>query len=344
MKYFEIKDLLKKYPNKLIYTVISARGYGKSYSIKRKFIEDFLEKGYQCIILRRYKVQVEEMMLTYFNDVLKKEEKFKKLKVVRKNNEVFINGDLFCTFLALNSSAVGRGSAYPLVHNIMYEEIMPEPGERVIKNEYKKLESFIVTVDRFENRVTLFCVGNNTGYYSPLFDSLKLYPTVKKEGYTQNESMVIMKAQSNNEFKEQVYNTRVGKLTKLSGTSKYNIENENISNDRFNVVSKKLLKETNKLKPIFSVRVDKDKIIKIWKCEGNNYEYYWIDNNSSQNVDEFFFDYEYQNNNNKHITLLNKYLIDKIELYNKIGNVYFNNPETKYYFNQIKLFYSNSLK
>ena len=165
--------------------------------------------------------------------------------------------------------------------------------------------------------------------------------TRKEEGYTSNEVAVIQKAQSSNEFKETVRKTKLGRLMEITGTAKYNIDNENISNDTFNCVNKKELKETNKLKLKFRVRVDKDKVITIWECQGKEVSYYYVDNATKGLTQEYFFDFEYQKGNNKHITQLNPYTIKELELNNKLGYIYFNNPETKYLFNQINLFFKN---
>ena len=80
----------------------------------------------------------------------------------------FINGEPFCLFTGLNGNSLAKGSSFPNVYYIIYEEVMPEPGEKIIKDEYKKLESIIVTVDRFEDRIEVICVGNNTSYYNPI--------------------------------------------------------------------------------------------------------------------------------------------------------------------------------
>lgn len=341
MKYFEINELLDKYPDKLIYIIISGRGYGKSWSLQKKMIDDFLEYGAQSVVLRRLKTQADEMQETYFDKLLESGA-YDGYTFKRVHNKMYIDGKLFCTFLALNGSGVGRGGSYGKVMNIVVEEIMPEPGEHKVNREYQKLESFLATVDRFEDRIKVFCVGNNTGYYSPIFDALKLYPTLKEEGYTSNEVAVIQKAQSSNEFKETVRKTKLGRLMELTGTAKYNIDNENISNDTFNCVNKKELKETNKLKLKFRVRVDKDKVITIWECQGKEVSYYYVDNATKGLTQEYFFDFEYQKGNNKHITQLNPYTIKELELNNKLGYIYFNNPETKYLFNQINLFFKNS--
>ena len=336
-KFFEIKEFIEEYPNHLIHCVIGARGVGKSYSTKRLILEEFLEYGKQALILRRYKNQAESMATTYFTDVLQKE--FPTVEYELKGDMGFINGEPFCLFTGLNGNSLAKGSSFPNVYYIIYEEVMPEPGEKIIKDEYKKLESIIVTVDRFEDRIEVICVGNNTSYYNPIFDTLKLYPSTKPNRVVKNELMAIKTLETPKEFKEYALNSKVGKLTVMSGSSRYNIDNENISNDRFNVCSKKELWDTDKLEPVFKVRVDVDKVIKIWKCQSDTMFYYWVDNHNKGKCDEYFLDLDYQTDENKHISLCNKGLINRINFNNKVGAVFFNNAETKFYFNQIGLFF-----
>lgn len=327
--YFEIEELIKEYPNKFIYAVIGARGCGKSYSVKRKLIKDFLSKGKQAMIFRRYVHQVDEIKDNYFEDIAQNE--FSEYEFETKGNIVYIDGKVFAIYKGLNSNAVAKGSAFPNIYNVVYEEFMPESGERIIKNEYYKLESALFTIDRGQNRVTLYLLGNNTSFYNPIFDVLKLYPSPKENKCVQNDLMVIKNLKSSEEFKDKMKNSNIGKLSTLSGTSAYNIYNKNITNDNFNCVPKKSLPSINKLVALFQIRVANDKIIKIWWNTSED-GYYFIDNNSKANVKEFFYENDYQNKDNKHITLLNIYEQKKITLYNKVGGVFFNNPETKFYF------------
>lgn len=338
-KYFEIKDFIKENPDLLIYTVIGARGVGKSFSSKRLLIEEFINYGKQAIILRRYKNTVESMATTYFNDILQKE--FPDLKYELRGDTGFINGEPFCLFTALNGNSMAKGTSFPNVYYILYEEIMPEANEKILKDEYKRLESLLLTVDRFEDRIIVICIGNNTSFYNPVFDSLKLYPSPKANRVVKNKLMCILTLETPKEFKEYALNSKVGQLTVMSGTSRYNIDNENITNDRFNVCNKKDLWEIDKLKPLFKIRVDNEKVIKIWKCESETMYYYWVDNHNKGECEEYYIDPDYQSKENKHITLCNKGLINRINFNNKVGAVFFNNAETKFYFNQISLFFKN---
>lgn len=327
--YFEIEDLIKEYPNKFIYAVIGARGVGKSYSTKRKVIKDFLNKGYQTMIFRRYVNQIDLMSKDYFNDIMEKEFSDHEFKLL--GDVGYLDKKPFCIFRGLNSASVSKGSSFPNIHNVIYEEFMPDSGERIIKNEYQKFETALFTIDRGENRVTVFLLGNNTSFYNPIFDTLKLYPPSKGGKCSQNSLMVIKNLETPSDFKKRMSRSNIGQLSIMSGTSAYNIDNENITNDTFNVVNKKELWEINKLKPVFQVRVANNKIIKVWYCDIID-GYYFIDNNSKSNVTEYFCENEYQNSNNKHISLLGRYEQRRLILYQKVGGVFYNNAETKYYF------------
>lgn len=337
IEYFEIEEIIKKYPDKLFYCVIGARGCGKSYSTKRKIIKDFLRDGSQAMVFRRYKNQVDDMCDNYFNDIIINE--FNNYEFELKGNIMFIDGEEFCYFVGLNGNNVVKGVSLPKVKNVIYEEFMPEPSEKILNNEYKKIESILYTLDRAEDRITVICIGNNTSYYNPLFDTLKQYPPSKAGRVSVSELMVIYNLETPPNFKEKVTKSKIGKLSILSGTSAYNIDNKNISNDTFNVVNKKELWDINKLIPLFTIRIDYDKIIKVWLCNSNSTQYYYIDNNSKGNYKEYYLDREFQNSNNTHISLLDFITMRKINFYLKIGGVFYNSAETKYYFeNTVKYF------
>lgn len=328
--YFDIEEFEKEYPNYFIYCIIGSRGCGKSYSLKRKMIKDFLRDGSQSLVFRRYVEQAKEMKDTYFNDIIEKE--FSSYEFELKGNIMYIDKEPFCIFKGLNGNGLTRGNSFPKIKNLVYEECQPEQTEKLIKGEYQRIESSLFTIDRGENRVTLYMLGNNTCYYNPIFDTLKLYPSPKPNGIRKNDLMIIKTLDSPKEFKDYMRKSNIGKLSIMSGTYDYNIENKNITNDTFNVVNKKDLWDTNKLKPVFQCRVDNNKVIKIWKCEGGEQNYYYIDNNQKANVKEYFYDSEYQKTGNKHISLLGLYDSHYLVLYNKLGCVFFNTAETKYYF------------
>lgn len=333
-KYFEITDLIEEYPDKMIYAVIGARGVGKSYSSKRMIIKDFLEDGKQALIYRRYSGQKDSMKKTYFNDIIKKE--FPELEYKLVGDVGYIDDKPFCMFKALNSNDSAKGGAFPDVYTIIYEEIMPEPNESILKDEYAILESALTTADRYEDRIKIIAVGNNTSYYNPIFESLQAYPSPKPDSVVCKGEIVIKNLETPEEYVESVNDTRLARLQKQSGSYDYNVGNQNTTNDRENCGSKKELQlpATHKLQQMFSVRVGKTKVITVWRCElEEGYAYYYVDNNSKVKVKEYFYDPDLQTDSNEHISLCKDSDVYFLSYASKIGTVYWNTPETKYFFN-----------
>lgn len=336
-KYFEINELIKEYKDRLIYCVIGSRGCGKSWSTQRKIINEFKEKGKQTIVLRRYVNKATEMALTYFDKILMEE--FPHIKHKLEGNILYLDKEPFCLFMGLNGNSTAKGGSFPKVGFVVYEEFMPEAGERILKNEYQKLESMLISVDRFEDRLELICLGNNTSYFNPLFETLKIYPSQKAGIVNYDDEVCIIKLEPNKEFKNSIVRSKLGRLSIRSGSSVYNIDNENITNDLFNVINKKNLWDKDKMKSIFKIRVSKDKVINIWHNENDKQNYYYIDNNSKGTSPEYFYEYDFQNETNKHCGLINYLLVRKINYYTKVGATFYNTGETKYYFDQLKLFF-----
>lgn len=331
--FFNIKDVNPE--SKLITCVIGARGTGKSYSVKEMIVDDYLLNGNQAIIIRRYKNQSDSIKKNYFEDVMKY--KYPDLEYKTRGDEGLLEGNPFVFFTALNGNSMAKGSSFPSVKWIIYEEFMPEEGERFIKDEYAKLESLLITVDRNQDRVRLICVGNNTTYYNPIFETLKIFPKPVIKGdnrikIVQKDLIQVISLPPNEEFVEHVKNTMMGKLTIMSGSFSYNTGNELTTNDLFNVCNKSDLPGYANLKPLFTVRIDKEKVIKVWKNSTDGGGYLWIDNHFKGNTEEYFTDYEYQTKDNKHISLYGKYNMDTIKLYYNLGRVYFKNGEVKFHF------------
>jgi predicted AAA+ superfamily ATPase len=64
--YYDYNDILSR--NAMINFILTNRGLGKTYGIKKKFINNFLKKGEQFVYVRRYKTEFKKI-LTFFDDI-----------------------------------------------------------------------------------------------------------------------------------------------------------------------------------------------------------------------------------------------------------------------------------
>lgn len=328
--YFNLREYLEKYPNKFYYAFLGGRGTGKSFDIKDNIFKDFIEKGEQAIILRRYVNQIDDIKENYLDDLLKVKYPEEIDNIEYKNDSVLYKGKPFIFFMGLNKKGAKKASAFPYVTKVIYEEFTPQAGETYLKDEYKRLEALLITMDRFEDRITCFLLGNFTTSYNPVFQAMKLYPPLNF-GAKENSDMVIVKFPTSEELATKQTNTRLGRVTKRSGTWSYNIGNENLSNEMFNVINKKeFFKITNEKKdrfdPVITCKIEDKKYLRLW--QGTNYKLF-VDITNKPSHLQCFYDFDNQDENNIHISMVEHITLDTFSYLLKQGRVFFSTIEAK---------------
>lgn len=338
--YFNLKEYLIKYPRKFYYAFLGGRGTGKSFDIKDNIFQDFLRTGEQAVILRRYVKQVDDIKYNYLDDLLKVKYPEEIENIEYKHDAIYYKGKPFIFFLGLNQKGGKKASSYPYVTKVVYEEFTPQAGEKYLSQEYQRLETLLITLDRFEDRITCFLLGNFTTAYNPVFQAMKLYPPIDFS-VKENPLMMIAKFPTSEELSNKQTNTRLGQVTKQSGTWAYNIGNENLSNEMFNVIPKKEFFKTkevqgDKFNPILTCKIEDNKYLRLW--EGENAILYVDITNKSSHI-KCFYDFEYQNEENVHISMVQNNTLDIFSFLYKQGRVFFSNIEAKTFATQIFTFF-----
>ena len=226
--YYDINDALSY--NCLFTFVVSGRGYGKSFSAKKRALKNFLSKGEQFVILRRYKSEHKKAAL-YFNDVISKCPEFHGYKIEYKKGEYLINGETCGYAMSLSTQVIEKSVPYPLVTLIIFEEFLIQnrgTGYHYIRDEVELFLETYSTIARDRDVRVLF-LANAITMYNPYFRYFNLY---LKPGATKcrNGDVILLKV-SGDEFTEHMERTRFGKI--ISGTryGKYNIGNESLQDD-----------------------------------------------------------------------------------------------------------------
>lgn len=337
--YFKLKPYLEKYPNKFYYTFLGGRGTGKSFDIKDNIFRDYLENGEQAVVLRRYVNQLDDIKNNYMDDVLMEKYPDFMQDITYKHDAVYYKDEPFIYFMGLNRKGVMKAGAYPKVTKIVYEEFTPQAGERYLSKEYQRLETLAITIDRFQDRVTCFLLGNTTTTYNPVFQAMKCYPPLDY-GVKQNSEILIARFPTDEDLAEKQTNSRLGRVTKKSGSYAYNIQNENLSNEMFNIIPKKEFFKIPEVKkdtfnPVITCQIDIDKYIRLW--QGNSNILYVDVTNKPSNI-QCFYDYDFQNKNNVHISMVEHPVLDIFSFLYKQGRVFFSNVEAKTFSTQIFTF------
>ncbi len=176
--YYDIKDLLSK--NCLYNILFGKRSNGKSYQAKLYALKDFLENGNQFIYLRRTVNEIKkELVETYFDDIdIQELTNGEYTGVAVKANKFYLStindkgklvlgkqiGLIWCLVHWQNYKSM----ALPKVRTIIFEEFMT--SSFYLCDEPKKLENIYSTVDRNNNIVRMFLIGNSISRINPYID------------------------------------------------------------------------------------------------------------------------------------------------------------------------------
>ena len=162
--------------------VAGPRSIGKTYGKKLKKIRECLRTGRQFLWLRRNLTELRPAKSGFF-DALATEYPGYDFRVMGDEGQVRMDGETWVTlvqFAALSTSYQLKGTEYPLVDEIVYDECFAEPKENgepgtYLPDEVGKLRNLWVTINRnrtdkqgrAKTRVTL--LGNVTALDNPYF-------------------------------------------------------------------------------------------------------------------------------------------------------------------------------
>lgn len=252
-KFYDVKNIANK--NALFNFLHGARGIGKSFSIKKFFVEKFLENGEQFYYLRRYKEDLPKSTKNFFQS-LQVNGYFAEHKFTQdggKNGGTFyIDGEPIGYYGALTK---GKGVELPLVSYINYDEYLKDKGDQYhhyLKNEVESFLEFYESVARMRD-VTVFFTSNNTDTYSPYFQYFQLKKPYGKKDFWTDGNVLLQEIKTNPLYIEEKYSTRFGKIIQNTKYGNYAVENKSLYD-----TSDFLKKKTPTAKLRFNVRIGKD--------------------------------------------------------------------------------------
>lgn len=247
--YWDIRTLL---PYQRNFNFINAeRSVGKTYSTQKFLIKSAKEKFREFIYLVR--TQDEKKSGVF-------EESFKKVIAKEFPNDTFrfTKDEMFLVKLdedgemeteillgyciALSEAVKVKRKSYPLVFYIMLDEYMLE-GKHQSQyvngwNEPDLLLSIYHTVDREEDRVMCFLLGNNTSFYNP-YHMHKAFniPMIEKGSIWKSENVLFAWVTSSQALKEQKSKSKFLRMIEPTNYGKYAKEGDYVD-DNVNFIQK----------------------------------------------------------------------------------------------------------
>ena len=235
--------------NRLFNLILGNRGGGKSFGAKEWAIDNFLKNKEQFGYIRRYKDDLKEPMIQFFEDIMYKypdyefkvDSKYFYIRLKTEDKKAKWTKDDIAGYGFVLSTANNKKSiAYPNVTTLIFDEFLLEKGlQRYLNNEPLALLNLYETVARpgtNHPRVILLMLANSISITNPyfLYWDLKM-PTKKDKNdkwiWKHPTRPILVEEVKNEKFIEKKKQTEFGQLIKDTTYSDFSIENKFLLDD-----------------------------------------------------------------------------------------------------------------
>lgn len=235
--------------NALFNLILSIRGNGKSYGVKKRCIENFIKKKEQFGYVRRYKDDLPESLSEFWKDVGKEFPDYeykvegKKIMIRLKpadEKEKWTANDIAGYAFYLSTATNKKSVPYPNITTIMFDEFLMEEGnQRYLKNEVRAFLNLYETIARpgtDHPRVIAFLLANTISVTNPyfLYWNLKM-PTVRdgngKMIWRHPTKSILVEDATTESFIETKRETEFGGIVAGTDYEGYSVENKFLLDD-----------------------------------------------------------------------------------------------------------------
>lgn len=187
-KYYDIHNLIKKYPYAHYYISYGERSNGKTYSALKYCAERFFRTGEQFAYIRRFGEDIkpknlatlfaahcENGLISQLTDdvyslVNYTRGKFLPARVV--DDKIEMSSEPMGYAFDLNSMEHHKSTSYPKITTIVFDEFLSRQG--YIPNEFVLFMNMISTIVRDRSNVKILMLGNTVNKYCPYFKEMGL--------------------------------------------------------------------------------------------------------------------------------------------------------------------------
>ena len=196
MKFYDVRDTLKAYPNAHYYVIYGERSNGKTYSSLDYALENYLTDGEQFAYVRRWgedirKKQLSQLFAAHADNgrigKLTKDawtgmdytgNKFRLTKS-DEDGKLTISEDICGYAFDLNSMEHYKSISFPRVTTIIFDEFLSRNG--YLPNEFILFTNVISTIVRQRNNVKIIMLGNTVNRSCPYFQEMGLSHVKEQE-------------------------------------------------------------------------------------------------------------------------------------------------------------------
>lgn len=210
--------------NKIMNMVLSNRGGGKTFNMTRWAIDDYKKSGSQCVWVRRYQTEIDEMLTNEkFFDAVR--EYYPNDELTIDGNSGYVNGNLAIYFIALSTSRQLKSNNYPFVNKIIFDEFIIDKGRvTYLKNEVEVFLDLYETIARMRDNVRAVLLANSITIVNPYFLFWNIKPNPNKRFTVKGQ--VCVELFTDADFIEKKKKTRFGQLVDGTRYGNYAIDNK----------------------------------------------------------------------------------------------------------------------
>lgn len=170
--------------------IFGKRSNGKTYSILRKIVKNYLEGKGQGAYLRRYREDFKGKRGAVLFDSLVANGEIEKLSdgkwdcvkfysdrwyLAKKDidaDRLVADSEPFCFGFSLAQMEHDKSTSYPLITTVVYDEFISRIG--YLPNEFVLFMNVLSTIIRQRNNVKIYMLGNTVNKYCPYFQEMGL--------------------------------------------------------------------------------------------------------------------------------------------------------------------------
>ena len=320
--------------------IIGGRGIGKTYGLSKRKIKEALKdvhNGAQFIYMRRYKDDLPIAKSTFFAAVGNEfpDWDFRDNGWLAecapaetrdsKKREWFTIG----YFIALSMAQKVKSSAFPRVKSIIFDEVILEKGfTRYIPGEVTALLGFMDTVDRKQDRVTVYLLSNAVSIDNPYFLEWDIKPdeTRNEQFVTRRNGFITIHFPDTEQFSKAVYQSKFGQFIQDTAYGEYSVGNK-FSDNNTNLI----LQKDPKARYRFSLETKKGSF-SVWKNPLSGV--YYLQEKQPKDVDLYTIVPEWMSEEKK-LMPMNSKTLQSLRTAFRSANMFFDTPSTRNAFIEI---------
>ena len=205
--------------------IVLKRGYGKSWTFKDLAISEFIKSGAETVWLRRYKPELTDTCIKFFEDIA---DRYPKYKLEVRNRIGYCNGKPFIYFYALSTVQRLKSVPFKNVKYLIFDEFLIEGGSmHYTPAECDCFCGFLSTVFR-DRPIKAFLLGNKVKEVTPynIYFNLPNFNGVK---YINDRKTLVYAKDADGIIEENYAKSDLEKVLKGTKYYDYSLKNDTLN-------------------------------------------------------------------------------------------------------------------